>query len=138
MRAAPPVQVAVDWRLGAAWVAVLAGLAAAGFAAWVFGHAQWPVAAPGAAAAAAAAGMVSWRGRRTTGERLAWDGRAWHWGQHCGGVRLMIDADAWMLLRFDPASAARPHWLLVSAGACGGGWHGLRAAVYSRASTPPR
>jgi hypothetical protein len=46
----------------------------------------------------------------------------------------MIDLGAWMLLRFRPEAGAA-HWLPVPD--AGRARHGLRAALYSRASAAP-
>jgi hypothetical protein len=138
MRAAPPVLVPVDAAGAAACVSAVSGLAATGCAAWAWGLAQWPGAWAAAGVAASLVGAASWRRLRGAGGRLAWDGGTWHWRGDTGDLRLMIDADAWMLLVFSPASGGRPCWLAASARGSAAAWHGLRAAVYCRASTPPR
>jgi len=138
MRAAPPVQVRVDPRAARACLSALAALAAAGCAAWAWGHASWPAGWAAAALTGAGIGTLSWRGLRLDGGVLAWDGALWHWRGTTGHVHVMVDADAWMLLAFTPAEGGRLRWLPVGARRGAAAWHGLRAAVYSRGSTPPR
>ena len=114
MRRTPPVVVHVQPQPAVqAVVASIAALAAAGLACWAISHQPraWPVllAVPVLAAWA-------WLEAAALPRRLRWDGEAW-WlaepgSQQETSVRLavLIDLDAWLLLRAHPGS----YWLPLS------------------------
>ncbi|MGE3547194.1 MAG: hypothetical protein AB7L28_24930 [Kofleriaceae bacterium] len=143
MKAAPPVRVMVG-RSGAVrgGVSLLVALAAGATTSWVAGRLD----VPGAVAAATAIPISIlgfWFAFGRFGgvpQHLSWNGQAWFLAPadrvdmpaREGRVRVMIDAGAWMLIRFD--AAARPGrvtWLAAVRAGQGPGWHGLRCAVYS-------
>lgn len=114
MRRTPPVVVHVQpQRAVQLVVALIVTLAAAGLACWVISHQAraWPVllAAPVLAACA-------WREAAALPRRLRWDGEAW-WLAEPGSqqettvqLAVLIDLDAWLLLRAHPG----PRWLPLS------------------------
>ena len=143
MHAAPPLRMSLapDQRWQAFTVACT-GAAAANFAAWLASAAEWhgPRVAAAALFAAALASMacLHWVRRREASGLLVWDGAAWSWaiGQAPaseGGVRVMIDLGAWMLLRFEPAlSPSRTTWLAASRRQAGALWPVWRATLFAR------
>ena len=135
MRHAPAVGVTLSG--GGAWrtaQVLLAALAAAVFVAWALLHLGGPVWP--AACAAAVAGAVAWRLTQPRPVLLRWDGAAWSANAQPGEVDVMLDLQRWLLLRFRPADG-RVRWLPVPAAEAGAAWHGLRAALYSRAAFSP-
>ncbi len=139
MHPAPPVRVTLG--RSSAWVAstaVLGGASTASLAAWLLLHGGsfangWIVAAAGALGAAATA---AWAWRRQAPAALSWDGRGWQWEGRGGDVRVMIDLDVWMLLRFERSPKGRC-WIAASSRATEGPWPALRAALYSRRPAGP-
>ena len=136
MHAAPAVSVrgsgGVGWRLVRSLVPALA---AAASTAWLLGLAQGPV-APALGVAPVVFAFAWWR-VQPVAQTLSWDGQRWLLEGQEGGVVLMMDLGAWLLLRFDPdAPAARRQWVAVSRSAAGAALHGLRAAVYCRPPEP--
>jgi hypothetical protein len=134
---APAVQVQVGRDPAArAAVAALLAAGAASIASWALSVAGASPAAAGLVAlvGATAAAAAGWRRPAAAGQ-LRWDGRAWSLlpagssSPEEGGVRVMIDLDAWMLLRFDGAGRAR--WLPLSRAAHRAQWHGLRCALFA-------
>ena len=137
MRRTPPV--VVHLQASRAVQAVVAGIAAltvAGLAGWALSHQPqaWPVwlVVPPAA-------VWAWREAATLPRRLRWDGQAW-WLLEPGrrdetAVQLdvLIDLDAWLLLRARPG----PRWLPVSRGQQGPHWGALRATLYSAPTRAP-
>lgn len=132
MRRTPPVVVQLLPQPAVqAGVALLAALAAGGLAAWAGSHQPqawflW-LAVPLAAAAA-------WRAAAVLPRRLRWDGQAW-WLTAPGrddetAVRLavLIDLDAWLLLRASPG----PCWLPLSRRQQPQ-WSALRATLFAAA-----
>jgi hypothetical protein len=78
---------------------------------------------------------------------LRWDGRDWHLGAPnlaghepvAGVLRMSVDLGAWMLLRFEPASAGavvRPVWLPAQRRGLETQWHALRCAIHSPRAAP--
>ncbi|MFG6461653.1 hypothetical protein ACG04Q_08735 [Roseateles sp. DXS20W] len=132
MRRTPPVvvQLLPQPEMQAA-VALAVALAAGGLAAWAVGHQPqawllW-LAVPFAATAA-------WRAAAVLPRRLRWDGQAW-WLTAPGrddetAVRLavLIDLDAWLLLRASPG----PCWLPLSRRQQPQ-WSALRATLFAAA-----
>jgi hypothetical protein len=135
VRQAPPVSLSCDggggWRVAQALLAAAAG---GSLAAWAGLHGGLALAAAGAVASAAAvlAGALGWYRARPQPAELRWDGQCWSLGGSAGQVDVMIDLGAWMLLRFRPAAAGAARWLPVPD--AGPMRHGLRAALFSRAS----
>ncbi|EHR72904.1 hypothetical protein BurJ1DRAFT_4105 [Burkholderiales bacterium JOSHI_001] len=141
MRAAPPVAVSLgDARRERRVVALLAAASAAALALWVLDHGfdllelAWRLAI---AVLAAGLGLAcgGWLWPRQAGA-LRWDGAAWQrvsadGSEHSVRVRLMIDADAWILLRCRAASGLGPaQWLGLWRDQTGPAWSALRAALY--------
>jgi hypothetical protein len=141
VHAAPPVRVTLARSHG--WVgftAALGGVAAGNFVLWAGLRLELPAAVglslTAGLAAAAAVAVLAWRRQRP--DHLAWDGECWWWAAREGDVRVAIDLNHWMLLRF----AARPtgrFWIAASRRQARGDWPALRAALYSRrpADLPP-
>ncbi|WP_157039660.1 hypothetical protein [Aquincola tertiaricarbonis] len=139
MRSAPAVQVDLGddlvWR-GA--VAICCGSALAALAAWAAGWAELSVRWT-AAAALLAAGAGACFGRfwlPAPAGVLCWDGRQWLWDGRPGDLRVVFDLGPWLLMCFSPAGQGRAAHLPLSRAAARAGWHGLRAAVYSRRPEP--
>lgn len=137
MHAAPPLRVGLarsrGWIL---FIAALSGLAAADLMAWTLLHWQssaW-VAVPAALvvpAVAALAAYFAWRSQ--TPAVLRWDGATWLCDDVPGDAQVALDLDAWMLLRFVPASGGlRRRWIAAARNAADGPWVALRSALYSR------
>jgi hypothetical protein len=130
---APPVRVTLG--RSAAWVAstaVLGGASMASLGAWLLLHGGsfangWSVAAAGALGAATAG---AWAWRRQAPAALSWDGSGWQWAGRDGDMRVMIDLDRWVLLRFERSPKGRC-WIAASRRATEGPWPALRAALYS-------
>ena len=157
-RQAPPVQVITSG--GRAWRAmpvVLSALAAAVVTLWgapwvalqvwpAFALSPWPLAISVLAALTTAVG-VSLR-TSAPSHHLVWNGQAWLLNGQNGQVQVMLDVGRWLLLRFAPVpgpdtravrplNAQRRVWVAVPAADAGAAWHGLRAALYSRAALNP-
>jgi hypothetical protein len=147
LRTAPAVHITIEpdrtWQVA---VALLLASAASACVAWAALWLGASSAATGAMAAAAAAVAAFGARRWLPAEfgQLGWDGSQWLWSpgmrsheSRTGRVRAVYDFGPWMLLRFDADAAPRCHaWLPLSRTAAGSGWHGLRAAVYSRRPEP--
>ncbi len=132
MRRTPPVVVhLLPQPAVQAAVALIALLAAAGVSAWACAHdaRAWPVWLGVLPVAAA-----GWRAAAVSARRLRWDGEAWWLSEPGRGdeapVRLavLIDLDAWLLLRASPG----PHWLPLARGQQPQ-WGALRATLFSAA-----
>ncbi len=132
MRRTPPV--VVQLQLQRALQVVVAGivsLAAAGLVAALLSHrrAAWPLllALPAVTAAA-------WRAAEVAQRQLRWDGQSW-WlaepGQSADEVQVqlsvLIDLDAWLLLRATPG----PRWLPLARHQQAPHWGALRATLFS-------
>jgi hypothetical protein len=134
VHAAPSVRVSLGRSLGwLAFVAVASAAAAANLTAWALLQAGFGASGAGAALAALAAAAVSARlaWREMAPGDLNWDGARWQWDGLDGEVKIALDLDAWMLLRFEPAAGQR-RWIAASRRAASGPWPALRAALYSR------
>jgi hypothetical protein len=94
------------------------------------------------AASATVAGL--WQGWRALGQQglLTWDGQVWCFhdlGENVddalGEVRVMLDVQKALLLRWEPASdtlPAKPQWLWLGAQHSNERWQDLRRAVHQR------
>jgi hypothetical protein len=132
MRRTPPVVVhLLPQPVVQGVVASLVLLAAAGLCAWACSHEPraWPV-----WLAVLPATAWGWRAAAVARRRLRWDGEAWWLSAPARDdetmVRLavLIDLDAWLLLRASPG----PHWLPLSRGQQPQ-WGALRATLFSAA-----
>lgn len=144
MHAAPPLRVGLarsrGWIL---FIGAIAGLAAANLVAWMLLYRQPSAAALVAAvlfvpAAVAFAVHLAWR--RQSPLVLRWDGATWLCDDVAGDARVMVDLDAWLLLRFEPTPDGLPRrWIAAARSASDGPWASLRSALYSRrpAAAPP-
>lgn len=131
MRRTPPVVVQVQPQAGVqACVAVLTALAAGGLSAWAVDHQAraWP-----AWLAVPVVAVWAWRLAAAVPRRLRWDGQAW-WLTEPGRddeapVRLavLIDLDAWLLLRATPG----PRWMALSRRQQAAHWGALRATLFA-------
>lgn len=137
MRGAPPVQLTsgsdARWCGGEA---ALAAMTAAVAAAWMILHLGFGlvvvVAAALTAASVVAAGWWRWQ-RQQAAHTLAWDGETWRCDGQPGEALLMLDAGAWLLLRFVPHEAGCARWLPVGVARCGAPAHLCRVAVQAQA-----
>ena len=136
MRRTPPVVVHLQPQPAVqAVVSCIAALASGGLAAWAFSHQAlaWP-------------GLLvvplvtwwAWRMATVLPRRLRWDGEAW-WLDEPGrddGARVqlavLIDLDAWLLLRASPG----PRWLPLSRHQQAAQWTSLRATLFSAPRVP--
>jgi hypothetical protein len=131
MRRTPPVVVQLQpQRPVQAVVACIAVLAAAGLAAWAFSHrdAFWP-----AWLVVPVASIYAWCAAAVLPRRLRWDGQAW-WlaepgrdGEIAVQLAVLIDLDAWLLLRATPG----PRWLPLARRQQVAQWGALRATLCS-------
>ena len=131
MRRTPPVVVHLrPQRLIQASVAGIAVLAAAGLAGWAVSHREffWP-----AWLAVPAIATYAWRAAVVLPRRLRWDGQAW-WLTEPGRddetavqLAVLIDLDAWLLLRATPG----PRWLPLARHQQAAHWGALRATLFS-------
>lgn len=130
MRRTPPVVVHLQpQRATQILVALIAALACAGLAAWAASHdpRAWPtlLAVPGAA-------LWAWRQAVVLPRRLRWDGQCWwltepgHDDETQVQLVVLIDLDAWLLLRAHPG----PRWLPLSR-AQQPAWGALRATLFA-------
>ena len=147
MRAAPPVDVALDaGRLERMLITVLHALAGAVLAAWLALHVVlqpgWPVLlavlGAGGLMAALGAGLAQRALPRLPGH-LRWDGQRW-FGVGVGAPamplqRLVValDLGLWVLLQMHPADGGHPVWRVASARGSATSWHGLRVALAAHA-----
>lgn len=139
MRSAPAVQVDLGgdgvWRSAAA---CCCAAAFASLAAWAAGWAEANALACGIVALLAAGlGAVAARcWLPAPAGVLCWDGLQWLWNGQPGRLQAVLDTGPWLLLRFAPDGRGPVMHLPVSRLAARAGWHGLRAAVYSRRPEP--
>jgi hypothetical protein len=138
VRQAPPVGVTCSgrggWRASGALLAALAGASVCAWGALQLGLGA-AAASASAVAAGAAAAATGWRRASWPDVELRWNGQHWQSGDADGEVDVMLDLDAWMLLRLRPA-AGRARWLPVSRAGAGAAWHPLRAALFAHAGAP--
>ena len=131
MRRTPPVvvQLRSHWPVQAV-VAGIAMLASAGLAAWAVSHRHtfWP-----ALLAIPVSARYAWRAACVLPRRLRWDGQAW-WLAEPGRddetavqLAVLIDLDAWLLLRATPG----PRWLPLARHQQAPHWGALRATLFS-------
>jgi len=137
MRRTPPVvvQLQPQWLLQAV-VACIAVLAAGGLAAWAISHREsfWP-----ALLAVPVAAVYAWRAALVLPRRLRWDGQAW-WlaephrdDETAVQLAVLIDLDAWLLLRASPG----PLWLPLARRQQAAHWGALRATLFAAPVSPP-
>ena len=139
----PAPAVSVEWRTGSAWIVAALLLAAAALVSsllWASGVGGLGWLLPAASLVLAVASL--WPLRPQPVQRLRWDGQTW-WlaataasteagGEAHGEVRLMVDLELHLLLRFEaaePGRQGRCRWLPLSRTATSGDWHGLRCAL---------
>lgn len=148
MRAAPAVQVHVQRFV--AWNGMLMSvgvMAMAACSAWFVARGDdLPAWSEGVIAAAVLIAWVgAWTSLRRHPVRLRWDSRHWYLAQPDrrvdetgpAQVQVMIDAGAWLLLRFVPEgrpSQQLAQWIPVQRSGLEDQWHALRCAVYSARS----
>ena len=133
MHGAPSVSYPVG-RSPLAGLLLLAGwaLGAAACAAWAWqGAAGWRLAVAAAACPAAGA-WAAWAWLRQPAGSLAWDGSSWAWsaggqGAEGGGVRVALDLQVALLLRW--RAGRRSGWFWVERASLPGRWDALRRAV---------
>ncbi|MFG6456896.1 hypothetical protein [Roseateles sp. BYS96W] len=131
MRRTPPVVVQLQpQRVLRAVVTGIAGLAAAGLTAWLLSHhaPAWPL-----LLAIPFVVIHAWRSAEVLPRRLRWDGQSW-WlaepGQSAEAevqLDVLIDLDAWLLLRAAPG----PRWLPLARRQQVAHWGALRATLFS-------
>ena len=120
-----------------AFQSLCAGLAAGAVLVWALLHAGW-AAGPSLATAALMAVLVVGYAARALRQHpcdLLWDGQVWHADGQPGSLDLMIDLNAWMLLRLRPVTGGRARWLALTAADAGASIQALRTALYARAPT---
>lgn len=131
MRRTPPVVVQLlPQPVVQAVVAFVALLASSGLAAWAVSHHPyaWPLllAVPLACA-------YAWHAAAVLPRRLRWDGEAWWLAEPARDeetvvqLAVLIDLDAWLLLRATPG----PRWLPLARRQQAGHWTALRATLFS-------
>lgn len=130
MRRTPPVVVHVQPQPAVqAVVALIVALAVAGLAGWAVSHEAraWP-----ALLAVPVFAAFAWREAAALPRRLRWDGEAWWLAepdrQEEAAVQIdvLIDLDAWLLLRAQPG----PCWLPLSRRQQAQ-WGALRATLFA-------
>lgn len=138
MRAAPAVSVPIG--VSPAWQgaqALLWALACGALCAWLLasiGHgAAWGF------CAALPAGLLAWRLLPEQLHVLSWDGEQWLLATHPVRLTVALDLGSFLLLTLQRADIGhRRLWLPATAVQAGTHWHGLRAALYSRAPESPQ
>ena len=136
MRRTPPVVVQLlPQPAMQAVVALLAALAAGGLGAWAISHHSpaWPL-----LLAVPLVTGYAWRAAAARPCRLRWDGQAW-WLMEAGRdeeisvqLTVLIDLDAWLLLRARPG----PRWLPLARRQQGAHWPALRATLFAAPQGP--
>lgn len=137
MRRTPPVVVQLAPQPAVqAVVALIAVLASGGLAAWAVSHraAAWP-----AWLALPLVALWAWRAAAVLPRRLRWDGQAW-WlaephrdDETAVQLAVLIDLDAWLLLRASPV----PFWLPLARHQQSAHWGALRATLFAAPAAPP-
>jgi hypothetical protein len=137
VHAAPPVRVSLGRSTGwIACIALCAGFAATNLAAWLLLHNDASLSAAVVLGFLVAA-LTAWRLHRAhTTADLNWSGAEWLWQGLVGQAHVVLDLDAWMLLRFDPLQG-RCCWIAASRRSAVGPWPALRAALYARRPADP-
>ena len=138
MRAAPAVSVSIG--VSRSWQGVQAllwAMACSALCAWLLariGHdAAWGL------CAALPTGIVAWRLVPGRPQVLYWDGEQWLLDTKPVRLTVALDLGSFLLLTMQLTEAAkRRHWLPATAAQAGAHWHGLRAALYSRAPESPQ
>ena len=137
MRQPPPVGVTCSgggaWRIAQSTLAALAALV---FVAWgvLLLDAAPAIALAAAALGGAVAGGAVWRLSPPHPVTLQWDGAVWSADGRPGGVTVMLDLGAWMLVRFRAQPGGPVHWLPLPDREVGAARHALRAALFSPAA----
>ncbi|WP_457445513.1 hypothetical protein [Roseateles sp. P5_E4] len=136
MRRTPPVVVHLQPQPAVqAFVSCIAALASGGLVAWALSYRAlaWPI-----LLAVPLVAWWAWRMAAVLPRRLRWDGEAW-WLDEPGrddGPRVqlavLIDLDAWLLLRASPG----PRWLPLSRTQQPTQWTALRATLFSAPRAP--
>lgn len=131
---APPVSVRSQGQAWPLCCTLLAGLSAGAVALWALSWLSWPAWPAFGAALAAAALVYCLSNARAFA--LGWNGQSWSVDDHTGGVDVMLDFGAWLLLRWrglgpGPTARVDERWVLLSAKECGPAWHGLRVALFA-------
>jgi hypothetical protein len=146
--AAPMVEVVVGAEPRAAAPSIgLVAVAVAAASAWLLallGAAGLGQAIGAGLAATAAGGWVGWRLHVAARQpaRLRWDGLDWTWAAVAdaapvaGSLHLVLDFDAWVLLRFDGVDRRR-RWAALARRQHASRWHALRCAVLAHGGGRP-
>lgn len=131
MRRTPPVVLHLKPQPAVqALVSLIVASAFGGLVAWAFSHQlpAWP-----ALLAVPLVAFLAWRAAAVLPRRLRWDGEAW-WLAEPGRdddsqvqLAVLIDLDAWLLLRASPG----PRWLALSRGQQAAHWSALRATLFA-------
>jgi hypothetical protein len=131
MRRTPPVVVWLQPQPAVqAIVALIAALASGGLAAWALSHhdTAWP-----ALLAVPFVTRHAWRAATVKPRRLRWDGQAWWLAETdrdeetAVQLAVLIDLDAWLLLRARPG----PRWLPLARRQQAAQWGALRATLFA-------
>jgi hypothetical protein len=131
MRRTPPVVVWLQPQPAVqAVVALIAALASGGLAAWALSHheAAWP-----ALLVVPFVALHAWRAAVVQPRRLRWDGQAWWLAESdrdeetAVQLAVLIDLDAWLLLRASPG----PRWLPLARRQQAAQWGALRATLFA-------
>jgi len=137
MRRTPPVVVQLQRQPAVqAVVALIAAFAAGGLAAWAISHhsSAWPV-----VLAVPLAIVYAWRAAAVLPRRLRWDGQAWWLAdadrdeETAVQLAVLIDLDAWLLLRASPG----PRWLPLAWRQQPAHWGALRATLFAAPRAQP-
>jgi hypothetical protein len=143
MRTAPSVSVSCSGGLGWRWAqSLIPALAMAAFAAWTAGHRGWRAdhVALVALLGASLVGSLAWWWAAPRSVVMQWDGQQWSADGSVVNVVVMMDLPRWLLLRLrfeNGPSKNSTRWTAVSAADAGPAWHGLRVALFARASNQP-
>ena len=131
MRRTPPVVVHLQPQPAVQMVAAfIAALASGGLAAWAISHhpSAWPI-----LLIVPLAVFYGWRGAAVLPRRLRWDGQAW-WlaepesdAETAVDLAVLIDLDAWLLLRASPGA----RWLPLARRQHVAQWGALRATLFA-------
>ena len=131
MRRTPPVVVQLEPQPAVqAAIALIAALASAGLAAWAISHrgSAWPT-----LLVLPFVDVWAWRAAAVRPRRLRWDGQAWWLAvsdrdeETAIQLAVLIDFDAWLLLRASPG----PFWLPLARSQQAPHWTALRATLFA-------